>query len=425
MLSVTRMECHHISQGHMKTIILTQYYHPDHSATGQILHELARGLLQEGRDVEVITAQPMYAMTEKRPHREVIDGVLTTRVPSTSFDKNTNVGKVLNSISFFTFALLYTLKTPKCSLLLVVSNPPFLPAIGLLLRLIRRQPYVHLVHDIYPQIAVKLGYLRADSPLTKCWQMLNKWIYRYASRVIVLSENMFDTLSTASYVESSRLSIIHNWADGRLIVPLSRSHNSFLLEAGLESKFVCQYSGNMGLFHDLEGLMSVAGRVTDLPIEFVMIGGGGKLPKLKALAAELPNVRFLPYQPKEQLPLSLTACDVAVVTLENGIGGLAAPSKLYGILAAGRAVLAIVEENSYIKEMIETAHCGVAVRPGDTAGLEAAIRHLASSPIDTATMGMNSRKLYEERFTIETAVRSYADLLDSVEREERFGYAQA
>lgn len=395
----------------MKLIIISQYYAPDHSATGQILHELASSMARLGDEVHVITGQPSYAVRDRLPSREIHNGVYVQRVFGTSFDKNKRAGKILNSITFFLSALWASAWTPRSTPLLIVSNPPFLALVGWILCILKRQPYVYLVHDVYPDIAVQLGYLKAGSIFTRIWESLNSCIYATTAGLIVLSESMRNIVLTKPNVRQNRIWVIHNWADGNAIVPFPKKDNPFAIENELVSPFVVQYSGNMGLFHDLEGLIAVSKRTHDLPIRFLLIGDGGKRKRLQLMAEGSENVTFLSYRTKSELPLSLTACDVAIVTLESGIEGLAAPSKLYGIMAAGRAVVAIVEEHSYIRQILRDADCGIAVLPKDIDALEKAIRSLASDPQRVKQMGQNSRKWFDAHFSLQKAVHAYRQAL--------------
>ncbi|MNS43248.1 putative glycosyl transferase [compost metagenome] len=396
----------------MKLIILSQYYAPDHSATGQILHELAAAMVRSGDQIQILTGQPTYAIRERRPSHEILEGVDVRRVSGTRFNKNTKLGKILNSLSFFAMVFFLTLMTPRKVALLIVSNPPFLPLIGWFMHLLKGQPYIYLVHDVYPDIAVRLGYLRLGGLVERLWNFLNTRIFASVSRVIVLSETMHEVIAAKPAIDPARIDVIHNWADGKTIVNLEKGQNPFVKEHQLLVPFVVQYSGNMGLFHDLEGLIEVARRTEGLPMRYLMIGDGGKRTKLQILAKGLDNVSFLPYQPKSELRYSLTACDVAIVTLEEGIEGLAAPSKLYGILAAGRAVVAIVEEHSYIRRLITEADCGVAVRPKDIDSLEATLLQLYKDPDRVLQMGRNARSWFETHFTLEQAVRNYRNVVE-------------
>ncbi len=396
--------------------IVSQYFYPEVAATGQLLTELAVELKKRGCEVRVITGQPSYARRGKLPKKEVYKGVEIRRVWNTSLNKNRKIGRILNYITFVTSALLAVLfsrKTP----LLIVSNPPFLPVIGAAMKTLRGQRYVFLVHDVYPEIAVKLGYLKEDSIISKLWRKTNKWVCGCADVVIVLGERMKERVR--GYVgKQEKLRVIHNWADGNFIKPLKKSDNDFCKKLGLEDKLVVLYSGNIGLFHDLETVIKAAKKLENEDIVFLFIGEGGKKEKLKKMTEELElkNVLFLPYQPYEKLPYSLTCGDISIVSLERGVEGLAVPSKLYAYLAAGSAVIALVGQGSEVCDIIEEYKCGFRVEQGDVEGLVKAIAALKEDEKLLEEMKANARRCFEENFEKEMAVDKYYKVVAGVNK---------
>jgi glycosyltransferase involved in cell wall biosynthesis len=398
--------------------IVSQYYYPDVANTGQLLYELSQGLVRSGIQTEVITARPSYDNTIDAVRRENLNGISIRRIPATRWNKNTRVGKIINAVTFFCSSVVALLMSDSKAPLLIVSNPPFLPLVGVLLRWLRGVDYIFLVHDIYPDIAVHLGYLSPHGLTQKLWHWLNRWILGNASGIIVLSESMrlrIESKLKQPYHGKSRpgVFVIPNWADGDYIVPQNPDANPFICRHGLENRFIVQYSGNMGLFHDLECVVEAARLVRDEEFLFLFIGGGGKKMKLEQMAQEyaLTNVRFLPYQDRSVLPDSLTAAHCAVVTLEKGIEGLAMPSKLATILAAGIPVVAFCDENSDIAAIIREGKCGYDLRQGDSTGLVRIITELRQNPALRKDMGQKSRLWYETNFTFERALQEYRRII--------------
>lgn len=400
--------------------ILSLYFYPDIATTGQLLTELAIGLTKEGFLVNIITAQPTYEKKNAAINEKFQD-VVIKRLWSTQFNKNIFLGKLLNSISFFFTSLVFIIASAEKSPLLIVSNPPFLPAIGVILKKLKNIPFVFLVHDVYPDIAIRLGYLQSPSLIVKIWNSLNKIIFRNAAKIIVLSNSM-NKVIMEKFIEYQlereigKIEIIHNWADGNFIKPLPRKENIFLSEHALDNKFVVLYSGNLGLFHELEIVIEVANKIHDDSFRFVFIGDGGKKRILEQLVQKygLNNVLFFPYQNREMLPFSLTAASVSFVTLEENIEGLAMPSKLYTTMAAGNPIIAVCDENSDVSKIIETAQCGFSIRHHDA---EKILQHLLMLKNDTkllANMGNNARKYFEQHFTLEIAVNQYLKALESL-----------
>ena len=400
-------------------IILSQYFYPEIASTGQLLTELAEDLTKYGYSVKVYTGKPSYCKSiEKCKKEELYQGVKIYRVFNTTFSKDNKLGKILNSLSYFISVLFKLLSSKDRYPLLIVSNPPFLSIAGFLLRKIRGQRYIFLIHDIYPDIAIKLGYLGENSIIAKIWNKVNYQALRDAKEVIVLGEYMAETLEKKYFgMDNPKIKIVHNWADEEFILPIKKENNWFAKKYDLINKLVILYSGNIGLSQDLTTIVRAADKLRNYEeILFLFIGDGGELNKLKEMVKEnnLTNVKFLPYQPKEYLPYSLTSSDISIVALERGIEGLAVPSKIYGILASRRAVLGLVGENSEVADIIENAECGFRVDQGDVNGLVEKIKYIYKNPEILRNMGKNSREYFEEHFTRRQMTRKYYKILENV-----------
>ncbi len=395
----------------MKNIrFISQYYYPDVATTGQLLSELAIALTKQGREIYVLTALPTY-QKKNALREEVHEKVIIKRIFSTRFNKNQIFGKLINSTTFFLSALFNLLIDRKNLPLLIVSNPPFLPLVGFLLKKLRSTQYIFLIHDVYPDIAVRLGYIRSNRIIEKVFNYFNTIMLNNADYIIVLSDSMKKVIlqkEKNNDTYSKKIFVIHNWADGEFIKPIPKEKNIFLNAHHLEGKFVLQYSGNMGLFHELEMIVEVA-RIMGDKLCLVLIGDGGKRKNLEEIVKKysLKNVIFFPYQPIEMLPMSLTAATVSLVTLEENIEGLAMPSKLYTIMAAGNPVIAICDEQSDVSTIIQDAQCGFAIKHHDIQYMEQCLNYLISNPELRETMGKNARKYFENHFSINHAIEKY------------------
>jgi len=404
----------------MQLTIVTAHYHPDVAATGQLLTELGEGLTRMGCDVSVYTTHPTLGPRGDTPGFEIHEGVRIHRVFGTRMDKNTLLGRVLNAASFFISVFATLLISRASGPLMIVSNPPFLAFAGYLLKRLRGRPYVYLVHDVFPDAAVVLGYISPGGVVRRMWDQVNRLIVRNASRVVVLSDSMKRIMMAkagAGADDPARFRVIHNWADGEFIRPLPKSRNAFAQKHGLQDSFVVLYSGNMGLGHNLEMVIEAADRLRDRKMVFLFIGDGGKRRKLESMVAEraLENVRFLPYQPRETLPCSLTCGDVSLVAMEKGIGGIQMPSKLYTILASGTPAIALVEEGSDISQIIANAGCGRSVLPGDVEGLVMALQAYESDRAASEREGAAGRAYFEAHFTRARASREYLEVVRAVQ----------
>jgi len=399
----------------IKLSIITQFYPPDYAATGQLIEELAVQLGKLGLAVQVFTGQPGYAFQNKSaPAIERLDQVVIRRSRATGIWSKRIRGKAVNGLLFCLRSGLHLLKTSsRGDILLITTAPPFLPILGYLAHKIFGLPYVCLLYDLYPDVAVELNVVSAHHWLVRLWDALNRRIWKQAQQVIVLSPSMKDRVAAKCPEITDKIAVIHNWADPNWIVPLAKHHNWFAKAFNLVDTFTVLYSGNMGRCHDMDTILEAAILLQQEPIQFVFIGNGAKRQAFRAQASQLGlhNCQFLPYQDKQNLPYSLTACDLSLVSVSPGMEGLVAPSKLYAALAAGRPLAIICEQHSYLREIVTDAHCGKAFSNGDAVGLAAFIRTLAADSQLVNQMGQAGRHYLLSHFTPELIAMQYSKLL--------------
>ncbi|MFG6102881.1 glycosyltransferase family 4 protein [Leptothoe sp. EHU-05/26/07-4] len=398
--------------------LVTQFFAPDYAATGQLLDELVRQLAKQGMPVEVFTGQPGYAYGKaEAPRREKAHNLDIHRSRMTQLWSNRLRGKALNGLLFVIRAFLHLLHHgwQKDRVLLLTTAPPFLPVVGYLISLLFNTPYVVILYDLYPDIAVELGVVDYHHPVAKLWRWVNQRVWRRAKALIVLSPSMKDRVVDHCPDIADRVEVIHSWADPDLIKPMEKKDNWFARKHGLVDTFTVLYSGNMGRCHDIKTIFEAAKLLRNEPIKFVCIGGGAKREKLiedvKAEGLE-ENFLFLPYQDKKDLPYSMTACDVSLVSVSEGMESLVAPSKLYPALAAGRPIAVICPEGTYLKELVKAGGCGSAFRNGDSEEVARFIEALAADLALVYKMGQRGRAEMEKRFTLDTIGQQYYKLME-------------
>jgi glycosyltransferase involved in cell wall biosynthesis len=399
----------------IKLSIITQFYPPDYAATGQLIEELAIQLGQLGLSVQIFTGQPGYAFQKKSaPAIERLDQVVIRRSRATRIWSKRIRGKALNGFLFCVRSGLHLLKTQsRGDVLLLTTAPPFLPILGYLANRIFGLPYVCLLYDLYPDVAVELKVIPRHNWLVRLWDAVNCRIWKQAQNVIVLSPTMKDRVVAKCPEIKDKIAVIHNWADPKQIVPIAKNQNWFAKTFNLVDSFTVLYSGNMGCCHDVETILEVAILLKHEPIQFVFIGNGAKRQafRLRANQLDLCNCQFLPYQDKQNLPYSLTACDLSLVSISPGMEGLVAPSKLYAALATERPVAVICEQHSYLRAILSEAQCGKAFNNGDAEGLAGFIRQLAADTELAKQMGQAGRRYLLSHFTPELIAMQYSKLL--------------
>lgn len=403
--------------------VLTQFFPPDFAPTGQLIEELVRQLSQQGVSVDVFTGQPGYAFKDaEAPDLECLGSIRVKRSRVAQLWPERIRGKAINGVLFLLRAALHlVLHWRKIELLLITTAPPFFPVVGYFANLCFGIPYVCILYDLYPDIAVELGVLQHHHWLVRVWQQFNLRVWRRAQGIIVLSPAMKQHIAQQCPEVAAKISVIHSWANPELIVPIPKQENWFALRYRLIEPFTVLYSGNMGRCHDIDTIVEAATLLRDEPIKFVWIGDGAKR---KVLADQgkhlgLTNLLFLPYQEKDILPYSLTSCDLSLVSVSAGMDCLLAPSKLYSALSAGRPIAVVCPPESYLKDLVRDANCGVVIPNGDGQGLANFIRQLAGDRTLVAQLGESGRRYLEENFTPRRISEQYLQVLqNSVEWDE-------
>ena len=346
-------------------------------------------------------------------------GISIHRAYSRRLSRKGTRSRLTNGATVAAITFINLIRRKKPDVVLVDSTSPFLLVVAWLVLRLRGVPYVFLVHDVYPEIAVQLGIVGPRSITARLWRRIYRRIYLAAARIVVLGLRMRDVVreSIDSPEQWYKLKIIPNWTDGDTIVPRAKEENPLRDELGLTDKLVVLYSGNMGLAHDMETIVEASDRLRDLSdLRFLFIGDGGKRDWLAATVQqrELTNVVMLPYQPQEKLPYSMTCGDISLITLKRGMEGLLVPSKIYSSLAAGLAIIAVMEAGSEVGDIVEDHECGYRMPQGDVDGLVAAITALHENPSLLAEMQRRSRACFDAKYTREMSIERYAEMLRSV-----------
>ena len=400
-----------------RIVILNQYYVPDVASTGHLLHELAVELAKLGFEVEVLTGRPSYGPPDtwqQCPLKETVDGVKVHRLKVARFDKNFLPGRAFNYLTFVVPMILTVLFTSrKDTVYLYTTNPPFLGAIGWFVSLFRKHHYVTLLHDAHPQIGVWVGIFKKGSIVERLWMAINRRKYKRTKEAIVLCSAAKKLVAETYPVEPEHIHVIPNWADGDDLFPKPKSESQIAIANGFVDDFILLYSGNMGLYYDFDTVLGAAKLLENEPFKLVLVGGGGKKTQIEQHIKDhnLTNVILLPYQPFEQLNDSLNACDASLVTIAKGIEGISFPSKLYTSLAVGKAIVALSEEWSELRQIVEDNKCGIWSALGDSQGLATQLKSLIEDKARTQQMSENARTVFEMGYTRQVCAAKYAEVL--------------
>ncbi|TCM92811.1 glycosyltransferase involved in cell wall biosynthesis [Paenibacillus sp. BK033] len=408
-----------------KLLIYAHYYHPDVASTGQILKELAEGML-DPFDITVICVVPSYTGSVAAEYKtkmfyyEEINGVKVLRIRVPEFSKNNKMSRIKNILAYFVGAMLATFKVGKMDYVYSISQPPVLGGlIGVWGKWMKRAKYIYNIQDFNPEQTMAVGYSK-NKLILNAMLWFDKFSCKCSDKVIVVGRDMVETVKQR--FKGKRVpnhSFINNWIDEKEIYPLPDDHEqvvAFKKQYGLENKFVIMYSGNIGLYYDLENIMHVIKEFKEQDdIVFAFIGEGSVLSNLVDYKEEhdLKNVTFIPYQKKSDLIYSLNAGDIHWCINAKGIKGVSVPSKLYGVLAAGKPIIGVLEEGSEARMIIEEIGCGFVTEPGNYSEVARIIQRLIDEKQIVSSMGARNREYLVNNLARDVSVKKYIkEILD-------------
>lgn len=420
-------------------LVYAHYYIPDTASTGQILRELAEGMLDK-LDITVICVVPSYLgeiegkYKSQKYYKEVINGVKVFRIRVPEFDKANKKSRVKNIVSYFLGAITATFKVGKMDYVLAISQPPILGGLlGVWGKWAKHAKFIYNIQDFNPEQVIAVGYSK-NKLITNVMMWLDKFSCKQSDLIITVGRDLVETVENRFKGKKiPKTVMINNWIDESEIYPLPEDHPKvveFKRKYGLYDKFVIMYSGNIGLYYDLEKLIKVlkqfrkgytmtgiyekGPRTKDgREVVFAFVGAGSVLDKLIQYCKKhhFENILFIPYQDKTDLIYSLNAGDVHWCVNAKGIKGVSCPSKVYGIMAAGKPIIGVLENNTEVRELIEECTCGKCCEPGDYTSV-ANIIYWYIKDVDKTElkqMGMNGRKYLEENLTRNVSVKRYAE----------------
>ena len=416
-----------------KLLIYAHYYYPDVASTGQILTELAEGL-RDSFHITVICTVPSYTGKIEQYYRkhkyyyENINGINVLRIRVPEFRKNFAPSRIYNIVSYFVSAILATIRIEKQDYIYTISQPPILGGLlGVIGKMIKGGKFIYNIQDFNPEQTMAVKYAKSKLILDMMMKV-DKYACKKADKVIVVGRDMVDTLKKRFASEKEQKDLpnyccINNWIDEKEIIPLPSDDEQVMAlkqEYGVNDKYVIMYSGNIGLYYDLKNIIKVIERFKDhQEVAFLFAGAGSVLTDLKSYVKkhELSNVHFAPYQEKSKLAYSLNMADVHFVVNAKGIKGVSVPSKLYGVMAAGKPVLGILEEGTEARYIIEEAKCGLSVTPGDYEAIEKLIAHFIDTrgSEEQKQMGQSGREFLAQYLTKEISIEKYRQEIMEVE----------
>jgi colanic acid biosynthesis glycosyl transferase WcaI len=410
----------------MNVLITTQVYPPEGHPTAIMVHELATELCRLGAQVTVAAGFPHHPYGRLYPGfrkhwllEQEDNGFRVIRGwhlihPSPAL---TVRGLVMASQSAAFFLAAATCPAP--DVVINFGPPLFGPLTSALIAQVSGARLVTVVYDLYPDILVDVGLLRQPL-LIRAARAVEGLVYRLSDRIVVLSQGFRRTLVQDKHVPPQKVEVIPVWLDAQDIVPMPRD-NAWRREMGISAKtFVVLYAGTIGLVSGAEVVVEAAAHLKEMEdLLFLLVGTGSAKEQVEALAqeADLSNIRFLPFQPREKLSEVQATADVALVTLAPGRGRTSVPSKVLGYLAAARPVLAAVDQDCDTANLIREADCGLVTPPANGELLAAGLRELYDDSLRRREMGSRGRAYFEKHLEKRQVLASYGQLIEQVSNE--------
>jgi colanic acid biosynthesis glycosyl transferase WcaI len=412
----------------VKLLVLCPHYAPDTAPTGEVMTSIATELVARGHELHVLTSLPWYEHHRIEPgwegrlvrHEDTAWGRIT-RVHPFPTDKRNIPARAAAFAGFTVLSTALALRGrphARPDAVLAMSPPLTLGGAGWLAARRWRVPFVFTIHDVFPDVAVELGAI-SNPQVIRLASWLERWTYRHSDAVTVLSEDLRDNLVgkiTGTVPDAyDRIRVIPNFVDTDRIRPADPEAGGYRREHGLEGRRVVMYAGNVGLSQSLDLVLDAARKLADrTDLVFVVNGGGSGRAALEDAATGLDNVRFVDFQPKERLAEVLAAGDIHLVPLRRGLARSSVPSKTYSILAAGRPVLASVDEGTEVARVVSEAGAGLAVPPDDPDAFTHALVTLLDEPERAAAMGRSGRSFVERWASPAAVAAAYEALFEEL-----------
>ncbi len=385
-------------------VFTNRVYPPVSGATGELLKELAEGLAAVGARVVVITSRGPQDLS--LPNRETNNGVELIRVGSAPFTRASHVRRAVSYAGLYPQFAWQVARLGKVDAVVTMTDPPLQVVAGSL-GACRARKKIHWAQDIYPELAEELGVLKHGSLPARALRKISTATLRGQDEVVVVGRCMRQRLIDRG-VDARSIEVIPNWSPVKEASP--QSVDDMRRRLGWDSDFIAMYSGNLGLAHDFDTLVEAAAQLTGAGVRIIFAGAGPRLEQVKQVMQPFPHVSFIPSQPREDLAAFLGAVDVHLVTVHPQLSGLVVPSKFYGIMMAGRAVVYIGPEDSEVSLSLRESGAGVALRNGDGVGVASVLRDLKADRARVAEMREKARRVAQD-YTFAKALERWQEIL--------------
>lgn len=410
----------------MKILYISQYFPPEIGAPAARVSELSRIWVEQGHEVTVLTGFPNHpagivpaeyrGKLRRLTMREIFAGVNVVRSWLLPFPNRKSYERILNYSSFCFSSAITGLFISRPEVVIATSPQLLVALSGWWLARCKRVPFVFEVPDLWPESVAAVGMGSQDSFLYRALKSIARFLYRRADRIVVVAPAFKDHLVRYWRVPAMKISIVENGVETSFFKQQAVPQN-IGRKLNTDGKFVVSYIGTIGAAHQLETMLDAAQKLQDsIPnVLFLLAGEGAEKERICALAQArgLSNLRVLPALPRERVPDHIAASDACLVLLKKAeIFETVIPTKMLEFMSCARPVILGVEGQA--KEILEKAHAGIAIEPGNSEELASAIAFLAGNRLLCENLGENGRRYILRNFSRQQTANTYISILQEV-----------
>ncbi|NLC69021.1 MAG: glycosyltransferase family 4 protein [Clostridiaceae bacterium] len=401
-------------------LFLCQYFFPEYVSSAVLPFDTAEALRTSGFSVGVLCGYPKeYNNVGKLPKKEVYKGIEITRVKYLQLSRRYILGRLIN---YFSFTFLVALRfgyLRKYRSIIVYSNPPILPILAYLACKIFSIKLVFVCYDVYPEMAFITNTISKNGIISKVMKFINRKVFKCATKVVALSHDMKSYLvQSRPQLTEHQIQVIPNWYQDIQITDIERSYlNPLFSSLNPRENFIVSYFGNMGICQDLDTILNAIRKLkNEKKIKFIFAGHGSKMALLNSVVKDenLNNVVIYNFLHGQDFQDALNISDCCLVSLKNGLVGLAVPSKTYSYMMAGKPIISIMDKKSDISQELINNDAGYAIEINDVCGLVQVIKELRDNDVKRDYMGHNSRKVFLNRYTKEKCTQHYVNMMRGI-----------
>lgn len=399
-------------------LFLCQFFYPSHNSSATLPFDTAKTLVANGFSVDALVGYPKeYNNQGKMPRKETVDGVNITRLKYLQLGRKNKISRLINYFSFTFSALINVIRLRKYKCVITYSNPPVLPLVPIIAKKLFKTQMVFVAYDVYPEVAYASKTLTPGGMIDRVMRRLNKSIYKHASMIVALTDEMkVFLLNNRPELSSDRITTIANWAHETKIPVTKEAYEQFGYS---QDDFVVAYFGNMGICQEMETLLAAMNVLkNETNIKFLLVGHGNKKEHVEQYIKEnsINNAQVYDFLTGEAFQNAVAVASCCVVSLEKGIKGMCAPSKYYSYLQGGKPILAVVESGSYLEEEIIKERIGASINIGECEKLSQIILGMCKSNEECKKMGERACELYDEKYDISIGIGKYEELFKVLTR---------